>query len=219
MHKLTRGSCVCVHASKSSHPYCVTANRIPLLCRTRMSHLCSHGSPSPIASALLFEASADGVFSGAGISVRCAIGRGGVMAAHHKREGDGASPIGDWTMRRVLYRPDHVSPPPQTALPLAPIAADDGWCDAPDDAMYNRPVKRPYAASHECMWRDDELYDIVVVLGHNDDPIVPGMGSAIFLHIARPDYEPTAGCIALTRADLESVLRVAGPGTILRIKQ
>jgi len=170
------------------------------------------------ASVLLFEASADGIFSGAGISVRCAIGRGGVLPAHDKREGDGASPAGDWTMRRVLYRPDHVSPPPQTDLPLAPIAVDDGWCDAADDAAYNRPVKRPYAASHESMWREDELYDIVVVLGHNDDPVVPGMGSAIFLHIARPDYEPTAGCIALTRADLEAVLRIAGPGTILRIK-
>ena len=97
------------------------------------------------------------------------------------------------------------------------IAPDDGWCDAPDDAAYNRPVKLPYPASAERMWRDDGLYDLVVVLGYNDDPPEAGRGSAIFLHLARPDYAPTQGCVALARPDLEAVLALAGPGSALEV--
>jgi L,D-peptidoglycan transpeptidase YkuD (ErfK/YbiS/YcfS/YnhG family) len=129
-------------------------------------------------------------------------------------EGDGISPLGCWPIRRVLYRADRLAPP-ATAFAVAPIAPGDGWCDAPDHALYNRPVRLPFAASHEEMWRADALYDLVVVLGHNDDPVVPGAGSAIFLHVARPDYGPTAGCAALARADLLEFLALAGAGTRL----
>lgn len=140
---------------------------------------------------------------------RCAIGRGGY--ALDKREGDGATPIGTWPFRRVYYRPDRVAPP-KTGLKTAPIVETDGWCDAPDDPAYNRPVTLPYPASHEEMWREDHLYDIVVVLGHNDDPPVPGRGSAIFMHVAREGYLPTEGCIALKREDLEKVLTLVAEG-------
>jgi L,D-peptidoglycan transpeptidase YkuD (ErfK/YbiS/YcfS/YnhG family) len=146
----------------------------------------------------------------------CALGRGGGLAAADKREGDGVTPFGLWPLRRVLYRPDRGGAP-ATALPVAPISADDGWCDAPGDPAYNRPVALPYPASCERMWRDDGLYDLVVVLGHNDDPPVPGAGSAIFLHLAKPGYAPTEGCVALARADLETVLAQARPGDALRI--
>lgn len=146
----------------------------------------------------------------AGRRLRCALGRAGVSA--QKREGDGATPSGAFAMRRVLYRPDR-EPRPETTLPCQPIAATDGWCDAPRDAAYNRPVHLPYPASAEALWRTDRLYDLIVVLGHNDDPVVPGQGSAIFLHLASPDFAPTAGCVVLARADLLEVLREADTGS------
>lgn len=145
---------------------------------------------------------------------RAAVGRGGI--AVKQAEGDGISPIGCWPIRRVLYRADKLGRAPVTALPVAPIQPDDGWCDAPDHPAYNRPVKRPFAASHEQMWRpDDDLYDIVVVLGHNDAPVIPGAGSAVFLHVARQDYGPTAGCAALSLPDLLAFLALAGPDSRL----
>lgn len=144
---------------------------------------------------------------------RCAIGRGGIGVKGG--EGDGITPIGTFPVRRVLYRRDRVSL--RTKLPASAIAENDGWCDAPDDPNYNRPVKLPYAASHERMWRDDRLYDVVVVLGYNDDPVIAGKGSAIFLHVARPDYGPTEGCVALALPDLLQVLEKLSPGDSIRI--
>ncbi len=133
---------------------------------------------------------------------RCAIGRSGVRVA--KREGDGAAPVGAWPLRRLLYRPDRHEPP--ACLPAQPVAADDGWCDDPDHAAYNRAVKLPFAGRHERLWRDDQLYDLLVVLGYNDDPPAPGAGSCIFLHVARADYGATNGCIALAPEDLLELL-------------
>ena len=152
-----------------------------------------------------------------GHRVKAALGKGGLKPAADKREGDGSSPIGSWPLRRVLWRPDKGSPP-QTALPVEAIGPDDGWCDAPLDPAYNRPVVLPHETSAERMWRDDGLYDLVVVLGHNDDPVIPGAGSAIFLHVARPDYSPTEGCVALAAADLKALLAAARPGDVLEIK-
>ena len=107
---------------------------------------------------------------------------------------------------------------PTTRLPVAPIMQNDGWCDAPEDPNYNRPVKLPYPASAENMWREDGLYDVVVVLGHNDEPVVPGAGSAIFKHVAAPDLTPTAGCVALAREDLLSILRALPGATFIDIR-
>ncbi|GGG96463.1 hypothetical protein GCM10007420_10170 [Glycocaulis albus] len=149
--------------------------------------------------------------------MRCALGRSGVIPAHDKREGDGASPAGIWPVRRALWRPDRLEKP-QTALPLQPIRPDDGWCDAPADPAYNRPVRLPWPASHEVMTRQDGLYDVVVVLGHNDNPPVPGMGSAIFLHCASDDYKPTEGCIALARDELLELLRDMTTASTLEIQ-
>ena len=165
-----------------------------------------------------FVAWSDGTFDLNGRRVRCALGPTGVIAAEEKREGDGATPLGVWPMRRVLYRPDR-GEAPQTALPVAPIERTDGWCDDPADPNYNRPVVLPYGASCEEMWREDELYDVVVVLAHNDDPPVPGLGSAIFLHCAKPGYPPTQGCVALAKADLLELLALATPGDALEIRR
>ncbi len=186
------------------------ADARPLALETTMAGL----SPSP-QTGLRAIAHSDGRCRFVDRDVVCALGRSGVIAAELKREGDGASPLGVWPIQRVLYRSDR-GPAPITALPVAAILEDDGWCDAPEDPAYNRPVRLPYPASCERMWRDDEVYDIVCVLGHNDPPR-PGLGSAIFLHCARPDYRPTAGCIALARRDLEALLALAGPDASLEI--
>jgi len=164
---------------------------------------------------VIFTAHADGRFDLAGRAVPCALGRGGVRNVEDKREGDGAGPAGVWPMRRVFYRPDRRAPP-QTRLPLVALAPHDGWCDAPDDPAYNRRVALPYTASTEALWREDSLYDLIVELGYNDDPPVPGKGSAIFLHCARPGYPPTEGCVALAHADLEALLALASPGDSVR---
>lgn len=165
----------------------------------------------------MFTAYSDGRFVLASRTTRCALGRGGVTEADMKREGDGCSPLGAWPIRRLLYRPDRGLPP--TALPADPIDPNDGWCDAPGDSAYNRPVTLPYPASAEPMWREDGVYDLVVVLGHNDDPVAPGAGSAIFLHLARDGYAPTEGCVALNRADLEALLAVARAGDPVEIRR
>jgi L,D-peptidoglycan transpeptidase YkuD (ErfK/YbiS/YcfS/YnhG family) len=145
---------------------------------------------------------------------RCALGGAGVTTA--KREGDNATPAGTFPLRRVYYRADRV-PPPETALPVTPLSTGDGWCDAPDDPRYNQPVRLPYPARHEKLWRDDHVYDVIVVLGYNDAPAEPGKGSAIFMHVARPGYAPTEGCVALALSDLQAVLATCGPDTRIKI--
>ncbi len=167
-------------------------------------------------SDLLLTATSGGLFSFDEFRGRCAIGKGGVISAEQKREGDGASPIGTWPLVRVYYRPDRLSRP-KTGLPCVPLKPGDGWCDAPDHPLYNRPVRRPFEASHEALWRDDHVYDVIIELAHNSDPVVPGLGSAVFMHIAKPDYTPTEGCVALATDDLLHVLSLSGPGAALQI--
>lgn len=147
----------------------------------------------------------------------CSLGRAGVT--DDKREGDGCTPLGTFPLRRLLWRADRLAAPPPGRLPAEAIAADDGWCDAPGDPLYNRPVKLPYPASAEAMRRNDALYDIVAILGHNDAPVVPGAGSAIFLHVAPADGGPTAGCVALPLDALLTLLADCGPDTRLTVRR
>lgn len=162
-----------------------------------------------------FEASPRGFRHGAQ-TYPCALGKGGLLPARDKREGDGASPIGLWPLRGLYYRADR-GPRPETALPIFEITPDLGWCDDPAHGDYNRLVRLPHPARHEKLWRDDPVYDLIVTLGHNDDPPIAGMGSAIFLHVARPGYIATEGCVALGRDHLLAVLRDALPGDGLAI--
>ena len=134
---------------------------------------------------------------------RAALGRAGIIV--HKQEGDEATPAGLLTLRRVLFRADRVARP-DCAVPAEPLAPDDGWCDDPDHPDYNRMVRLPHPARHEALWRADAVYDIIGVLGWNDAPVVRRAGSAIFLHVARPDLAPTEGCIALRLPDLRRLL-------------
>jgi L,D-peptidoglycan transpeptidase YkuD (ErfK/YbiS/YcfS/YnhG family) len=171
---------------------------------------------APQEAKAMFTAFSDGRFIGPEITARCVLGKGGVKPAADKIEGDGASPLGVWPIRRVLYRPDQGRP--ATRLLTSPLTPEDGWCDAAGDMHYNRPVRLPYPASHERLWRDDRVYDLIVVLGHNDDPVVPGAGSAIFWHLAQLDWRPTEGCVAVERATMLAALAVATPGATLAIK-
>ena len=148
------------------------------------------------------------------ISLPCALGRAGPRRG--KREGDGASPVARLRVLGGFYRADRLRRP-RTLLPLRPIRRHDGWCDDPGDRRYNRPVTRPYPASHEAMWRDDHLYDLVLDLAWNRGPIVRGRGSAIFLHLARGDFAPTAGCVAVQPNAVRKLLDRIGPDTIIEI--
>lgn len=145
-----------------------------------------------------------------GGSIACALGRGGVV--HRKREGDGATPAGAHPIRRLWHRGPRTAVG-QAGLPARVITRGDGWCDAPADANYNRPVRLPYPASAERMWRDDGLYRYVVEIGWNDGPRRRGRGSAIFLHVARPGYAPTEGCVAIAAADFRKLLPRIGVKT------
>jgi L,D-peptidoglycan transpeptidase YkuD (ErfK/YbiS/YcfS/YnhG family) len=136
------------------------------------------------------------------IRMPCALGRSGIGVL--KREGDGMTPRGRFAVRHVLYRLG--SRRPRTQLELRTIHRNDGWCDSPSDRNYNRLVRMPYPASAERLWRADELYDIVVVLGYNDVPRVRNRGSAIFIHLAREGFKPTEGCIALRDRDLRRLI-------------
>jgi L,D-peptidoglycan transpeptidase YkuD (ErfK/YbiS/YcfS/YnhG family) len=169
---------------------------------------------TPAAVLGLSARSARGIVRLGGLAFPCALGRAGRCA--RKREGDGATPIGCWRLTAVLYRRDRL-PRPATVLPVRPIRRDDGWCDAPADRNYNRAVRHPYPASAERLWRADPLYDVVVVLSHNTRPRVKGLGSAIFMHVARPGYVPTEGCIALRLEHLLRLLARCGIGGSLRV--
>ena len=150
-----------------------------------------------------------------GLEARCCIGAGGTTP--NKHEGDQCTPLGAWPLRRVFYRPDR-PPIPRTSLPLVPITRSMGWSDDPRDSrQYNCLIELPHAHGHETLWRDDGVYDIVVALGYNDAPPVVGRGSAIFLHVAKPDFAPTAGCVALAIEDLRQLLDRVSSGELLEV--
>ena len=146
------------------------------------------------------------------VSVRCALGRGGVGAG--KLEGDGMTPAGRFPLRRVMYRPDRLARP-GTALPVREISPGDGWCDTPGCLEYNRLVRLPHEHSHEVLWRPDGIYDVLVELGFNDDPVIDGRGSAVFVHVARAGYPATEGCVALALPDLLELLAACPSGACL----
>jgi L,D-peptidoglycan transpeptidase YkuD (ErfK/YbiS/YcfS/YnhG family) len=124
----------------------------------------------------------------------CALGRGGIIVA--KREGDGGTPRSSLPLRSVLYRADRL-PRPRTLLPVRAIKPRDAWCDEASDRRYNRLIDRPPGQAEERLTRDDHLYDVIVELGWNDRPVIRGRGSAIFWHLARQGFTPTAGCVAV----------------------
>jgi L,D-peptidoglycan transpeptidase YkuD (ErfK/YbiS/YcfS/YnhG family) len=155
-----------------------------------------------------------GLLAAGGKVIPCALGRSGISAV--KREGDGATPLARMRLLGGYFRPDKAMPR-HSALPLAAIGRLDGWCDAPADASYNRPVRLPFKPSHERMWRGDRLYDAVVVLDWNIAPRARNRGSAIFLHIARQGFKPTEGCVAISPAAMRWLLPRLSQRTVLRV--
>jgi len=149
-----------------------------------------------------------GTLSFLGKEYLCALGRGGMGVK--ECEGDGLTPLGVWSIRQGFYREDRIKKP-KSCISFTSITKDMGWCDAPQDLLYNQLVKLPFESSHEILWRDDPLYDLILVLGYNDAPVISGKGSAIFMHIAQQEYTPTAGCIALNQSDLLEIITNLAP--------
>ena len=139
-----------------------------------------------------------------------ALGRGGIKA--NKREGDGATPRGTFHPLRLWWRADRY-PRPRTHLSVRAITPDDGWCEDPTDRHYNRPVRLADNSAADHLRRDDHLYDFIIEIDQNTRPRIAGRGSAVFLHLARPGYGPTAGCVAMKRPAMLRLLARIGPKT------
>jgi L,D-peptidoglycan transpeptidase YkuD (ErfK/YbiS/YcfS/YnhG family) len=144
------------------------------------------------------------------LSLPVALGRGGIKA--NKREGDGGTPRGTFRAKRLWWRAERHARP-ATLLPARRIKLDDGWCEDPSDRRYNRPVKLPVGSTADRLARKDDLYDFVVEIDHNTRPRIAGRGSAVFIHVARPQFKPTAGCVALDIGSLRRLLARLGPRT------
>jgi L,D-peptidoglycan transpeptidase YkuD (ErfK/YbiS/YcfS/YnhG family) len=149
------------------------------------------------------------------LRIPVALGRAGIVA--NKREGDGATPRGTFHLVRLWWRADRLPRPP-TLLPARRISPDDAWIEDPADRRYNHAVKRAAQEPGDRLWRSDHLYDLVIELDHNSRPRVAQRGSAVFIHVARPGFGPTAGCVALERKRLSSLLTRVGPKTRILIQ-
>ena len=149
------------------------------------------------------------------ITLPVALGRSGVKA--NKREGDGATPRGRFRLKRLWWRADR-HPRPATRLPARRIMPQDGWCEDPADRRYNRPVNVPPGSKADRLARTDGLYDFIIEIDHNTRPRVAGRGSAVFIHVARPGFAPTAGCVALTMDSLRRLLARLGPHTSIVVE-
>jgi L,D-peptidoglycan transpeptidase YkuD (ErfK/YbiS/YcfS/YnhG family) len=151
-----------------------------------------------------------GWLSVGGQTIPVAVGRGGILA--NKREGDGGTPKGTFRARRLWWRADrHMRP--RTFLPVRPIRAEDAWCEDPVDRHYNRPIRLKRDQGGDRLRRDDHLYDFIIEIDHNTSPRIAGRGSAVFLHLARENFTPTAGCVSMTKASMLHLLRRLGRRT------
>jgi L,D-peptidoglycan transpeptidase YkuD (ErfK/YbiS/YcfS/YnhG family) len=148
------------------------------------------------------------------LALPVALGRAGIRA--NKREGDGGTPRGTFRLRRLWWRADRTTRP-MTQLPVRRIRGDDGWCEDPGDRRYNQPIRLQADAVGDRLKRADHLYDLVVELDHNTRPRIAGRGSAVFVHVARPGFSPTAGCVAIKADALRRLIPHIGPRTRIMI--
>ena len=149
-----------------------------------------------------------------GLTIPVALGRGGIKA--NKREGDGGTPRGVFRPRRLWWRADrHVRP--NTFLPVRAIGVADAWCEDPASRHYNKAIRLAAGEAGDRLRRQDHLYDFIVEIDHNVHPRIAGRGSAVFLHLARVNFSPTAGCISMTRSAMLQLLRRMGPQTRIAI--
>ncbi|MEK9280591.1 MULTISPECIES: L,D-transpeptidase family protein [unclassified Bradyrhizobium] len=144
------------------------------------------------------------------LTIPVALGRGGILA--NKREGDGGTPRGSFRPRQLWWRGDRHSRP-QTFLSARSIGDEDAWCEDPKDRHYNQPVRLRREQGGDRLKRADHLYDFIVEIDHNTKPRIAGRGSAVFLHLARDNFGPTAGCVSMTKPAMLQLLRRLGPRT------
>jgi L,D-peptidoglycan transpeptidase YkuD (ErfK/YbiS/YcfS/YnhG family) len=156
-----------------------------------------------------------GVLIAGRLAIPVVLGRAGIRA--NKREGDGATPRGRFRLRRLWWRADR-SPRPATLLRTARIDRRVAWSEDPEDRRYNQPFRRWANEPGDRLWRDDRLYDLIIEIDHNTRPRIGHRGSAVFLHVARPDRAPTAGCVAFAASDLRRLLARLGPNTRILIQ-
>ncbi|MFC0240499.1 L,D-transpeptidase family protein [Rhodopseudomonas telluris] len=177
------------------------------------SDICGKSTGAPVAAIRVRAAAGErsrGWLTAEGLTIPVALGRGGILA--NKREGDGGTPRGTFRPLRLWWRADRW-PRPRTLLPVRPITAADAWCEDPASRHYNRPLRRGAGEAGDRLQRADHLYDLIIEIDHNTRPRVAGRGSAVFLHLARDNFGPTAGCVAMTRSNLLRLLARIGPRT------
>ena len=151
-----------------------------------------------------------GWLTAGGQTIPIALGRSGIRA--NKREGDGGTPRGIFRPRQLWWRADR-HPRPRTFLPVRAIRPDDAWCEDPQSRRYNQPVRLDRDHGGDRLRRDDHLYDFIVEIDHNSSPRIAGRGSAVFLHLARENFSPTAGCVSMTKGAMLRLLQRLGPQT------
>ena len=156
-----------------------------------------------------------GILTAGHTAIPVSLGRSGIFA--NKWEGDGGTPRGTFRPLRLWYRGDR-APAPKSLLPMRKIGPDDAWSEDPNDRRYNRPVKRTKGEPGDRLKRADNLYDIIVEIDHNARPRISKRGSAVFIHLARPGFLPTAGCVGLEPHRLRWLVERLGPDTKIEIE-
>tara|TARA_Y100000816_G_scaffold162224_1_gene116075 strand:+ start:177 stop:668 length:492 start_codon:yes stop_codon:yes gene_type:complete len=146
--------------------------------------------------------------------VKCALGKRGIGVK--KKEGDQITPRGSYKIRGILYRRDKIKNL-KTKLIKKVINKKMGWCDDPKSKKYNQLIKLPSKFNFEKLYRNDDIYDIVFILNFNTSPVKKNKGSAIFVHIAKKNYLPTRGCIAIKKNDIKKLAREINRKTLVKI--
>lgn len=135
---------------------------------------------------------------------RCSVGINGIK--NKKKEGDGITPRGTFSLKKIFYRHDRVKKI-KSKLKKIKITKEMGWCDDPKSRYYNKLVRIPKKFSYEKLYRRDNIYNIIIVLDYNLNPIIKNKGSAIFIHVAKKNYKSTQGCIGLQQKDLFKLIK------------
>jgi L,D-peptidoglycan transpeptidase YkuD (ErfK/YbiS/YcfS/YnhG family) len=156
-----------------------------------------------------------GLLRAGSLAFPVALGRRGILA--NKREGDGATPRGTFQLKRLWWRADR-EPRPLCTLPMRQITPEDAWCEDPADRRYNRPIRIPPGAPGDRLQRNDHLYDFIIEIDHNTRPRIARRGSAVFIHLARPNLSPSAGCVTMSKSWMRALLRQIGRQTRITIR-
>ena len=146
--------------------------------------------------------------------VKCALGKRGIGTK--KKEGDLITPRGSYKIKGILYRRDKIKNL-KTKFRKKTIEKNMGWCDDPNSKKYNQLIKLPSKYNFEKLYRNDDMYDIIFVLNFNTNPIIKNKGSAIFIHIAKRNFSPTKGCVAIKKNDIKKLAHKINRKTLVKI--